>query len=112
MNEPDVELVIGSEPWHRACSMYVRYRFFVMEKSIAREDEFDQYDEVGRAYANLLVHSEPVSIGRFLLTESGTARLTRIATLAHTVGRICSGNYPKTERICQKYECFVYKYTF
>lgn len=82
MNEPDVELVIGSEPWHRACSMYVRYRVFVMEKSIAREDEFDQYDEVGRAYANLLVDSEPVSTGRFLLTESGTARLTRIATLA------------------------------
>ena len=44
MNEPDVELVIGSEPWHRACSMYVRYRVFVMEKSIAREDEFDQYE--------------------------------------------------------------------
>lgn len=44
MNEPDVELVIGSDPWHRACSMYVRYRVFVMEKSIAREDEFDQYE--------------------------------------------------------------------
>ena len=43
--------------------MYVRYRVFVMEKSIAREDEFDQYDEVRRAYANLLVHSEPVSTG-------------------------------------------------
>ncbi|BCP60059.1 GNAT family N-acetyltransferase [Streptococcus parasuis] len=87
MNEPDVELVIGSEPWHRACSMYVRYRVFVMEKSIAREDEFDQYDEVGRVYANLLVHGEPVSTGRFLPTEFGTARLTRIATLAPHRGK-------------------------
>lgn len=87
MNEPDVELVIGSEPWHRACFMYVRYRVFVMGKSIAREDEFDQYDEVGRVYANLLIHSEPVSTGCFLLTESGTARLTRIATLAPYRGK-------------------------
>lgn len=84
-----------------------------MEKSIAREDEFDQYDEVGRAYANLLAHSEPVSTGRFLLTESGTARLTRIATPGPTPWEeICSGNYPKIGRICQKYECFMYKYTF
>lgn len=87
MNEPDVELVIGSEPWHLACSMYVRYRVFVMEKSIAREDEFDQYDEVGRVYANLLIHGEPVSTGRFLPTGSGTARLTRIATLATHRGK-------------------------
>ena len=57
MNEPDVELVIGSEPLHRACSMYVRYRVFVMEKSIAREDEFDQYDEVGRAYVPMPIYS-------------------------------------------------------
>lgn len=35
---------ISDEPLHRACSMYVRYRVFVMEKSIAREDEFDQYE--------------------------------------------------------------------
>ena len=39
------------------------------------------------AYANLLVHGEPVSTGRFLLTESGTARLTRIATLAPHRGK-------------------------
>ena len=106
MNEPDVELVIGSEPWHRACSMYVRYRVFVMEKSIAREDEFDQYDEVGRSYANLLVHSEPVSTGRFLLTESGTARLTRIATLAYTVGRDMLGKLSKNWKNMLKIRMF------
>ena len=39
------------------------------------------------AYANLLVHGEPVSTGRFLLTESGTARLTRITTLAPHRGK-------------------------
>ena len=106
MNEPDVELVIGSEPWHRACSMCVRYRVFVMEKTIAREDEFDQYDEVGRVYDNLLVHGEPVSTGRFLLTESGTARLTRIATLAHTVGRDMLGKLSKNWKNIPKIRMF------
>jgi hypothetical protein len=91
---------------HRACSMYVRYRVFVMEKSIAREDEFDQYDEVGRSYANLLVHSEPVSTRRFLLTESGTARVTRIATLAHTVGRDMLGKLSKNWKNMPKIRMF------
>ena len=77
-----------------------------MEKSIAREDEFDQYDEVGRAYANLLVHSEPVSTGRFSLTESGTARLTRIATLAHTAGRDMLGKLSKNRKNMPKIRIF------
>ena len=50
------------------------------------------------AYANLLVHGEPVSTGRFLLTESGTKRLTRIATLAPHRGK------EYTREIIQKLE--------
>jgi GNAT superfamily N-acetyltransferase len=96
-----------------SCMFYVRKISCLCNgKSIAREDEFDQYDEVGRAYANLLVHSEPVSTGRFLLTESGTARLTRIATLAPHRGKGYAREIIQNWKNMPKYEYFMYKYTF
>ncbi|BBA92977.1 GNAT family N-acetyltransferase [Streptococcus ruminantium] len=74
-------LCIGSEPWERASALYVRYRVFVLERNIAKEDEFDRHDEKGRVYANLYLDRKPVSTGRFLPIGQGQARLTRIATL-------------------------------
>lgn len=81
------KLVVGSQAWERACSIYVRFQVFVLERSIHLEDEFDSHDQEGRVYANLLIGEEPVSTGRFLPIGSGRARLTRIATLASHRGK-------------------------
>lgn len=63
---PSIErTTIGSEEWQRAASIYVRYKVFVLERGIAKEDEFDQNDTEGRVYANLFIGEEPVSTGRF-----------------------------------------------
>ncbi|HEM5989486.1 TPA: GNAT family N-acetyltransferase [Streptococcus suis] len=86
MSEHEV-LSIGSETWERASSLYVRYQVFVLERGIAKEDEFDHQDIEGRVYANLFVGEEPVSTGRFLPVGPGQARLTRIATLAKYRGK-------------------------
>ncbi len=76
------ELCVGSQEWQRAASLSVRYQVFVVEGKIDRADEFDQYDEKGRIYANLFLDGKPVSTGRFLPENNETARLTRIATLS------------------------------
>nr|AAN76307.1 unknown [Streptococcus suis] len=85
---PSIErTTIGSEEWQRAASIYVRYKVFVLERGIAKEDEFDQNDTEERVYANLFIGEEPVSTGRFLPVGPGQARLTRIATLPNFRGK-------------------------
>ncbi len=94
------ELLIGSEEWQRAASIYVRYQVFVLERGIERSDEFDQFDEKGRVYANLFIDGRPVSTGRFLPEDQETARLTRIATLPQYRG---VGYGSKIIRILEEY---------
>lgn len=86
MSEREV-LSIGSEPWERASSIYVRFQVFVLERGIEMEDEFDLNDTEGRVYANLFIGDEPVSTGRFLPVGPRQARLTRVATLAKYRGK-------------------------
>lgn len=81
------KLVIGSEPWQRAASCYVRMRVFVLERGIAIEDEFDQNDVPGVTYVVIYDGDEPVATGRFLREDEDSGRLTRIATLADYRGQ-------------------------
>lgn len=78
----DRELLIGSEPWQRAASLYVRMTVFVLERGIDRADEFDQNDGPGITYANIWADGQPVATGRFLREGEDAGRLTRIATVA------------------------------
>lgn len=74
------DLQIGSEPWLRAASIYLRMQVFVLDRGIAAKDEFDQNDIPGVVYAVIFDGQEPVATGRFLREDDGSARLTRIAT--------------------------------
>lgn len=82
-----ITLSIGSEPFHRAASLFVRYQVFVLERGISKEEEFDQNDTDERIYATVFIDDEPVSTGRFLPIDSQRARLTRIATVAEQRGK-------------------------
>ncbi|MGT2911219.1 GNAT family N-acetyltransferase [Streptococcus cameli] len=76
-----VEVLVGSQPFQRAASIYVRFSVFVLERDIALSDEFDAHDEKGTVYAVVYEGVKPVSVGRFLPETRKKARLTRIATL-------------------------------
>lgn len=76
------EILIGSEPWQRAASLYVRMAVFVLERGLDRTVEFDQNDGHGVTYATIWLDGQPVATGRFLREDETTGRLTRIATLA------------------------------
>lgn len=80
-------LKVGSQPYQRAASLYVRYSVFVLEKDIKKEDEFDNNDEKGIVYSVLYEDELPVSTGRFLAETETEARLTRIATLPNYRGK-------------------------
>lgn len=80
-------LVIGSEAWQRAASIYVRMRVFVLERGIDLKNEFDQNDVPGVTYAVIYDGKEPVATGRFLREGEDEGRLTRIATLADYRGQ-------------------------
>ena len=80
-------LKVGSQPYQRAASLFIRYSVFVLEKDIKMEDEFDNNDENGTIYSVLYEDDLPVSTGRFLAETDSEARLTRIATLPNYRGK-------------------------
>ncbi|GAX00384.1 GNAT family N-acetyltransferase [Secundilactobacillus silagei] len=72
----------GSEPWNHAAALYVRMNVFVLERTIAIEDEFDDHDEADRVY--VVIYSDkgqPIATGRFQTIDDTTMRPGRIATL-------------------------------
>lgn len=75
-----MKLVVGSEPFQRAASLFVRYQVFVLEGKIDLRDEFDSLDSDGTVYAVIYDDELPVSTGRFIPESDEKARLTRIAT--------------------------------
>lgn len=81
------ELVIGSQPWQRAASIWVRMNVFVLERGLAMQDEFDDNDEKGVTYAVIYEKGKPIACGRFLRESEDAGRLTRIATLAEYRGQ-------------------------
>lgn len=78
---------IGKESWQRAAAYYVRMSVFVIERSIALEDEFDDLDTDETIYSVLYDGSLPVATGRFIKENQETCRLTRIATLKEYRGQ-------------------------
>lgn len=73
---------IGSEPWNHAAALYVRMNVFVLERTIAMEDEFDDNDESDRVYVVAYTDdNQPVATGRFQTIDDTTMRPARIATL-------------------------------
>ncbi|MGT2757474.1 GNAT family N-acetyltransferase [Streptococcus ovuberis] len=82
-----VKTIVGSAPFQRAASLYIRFQVFVLDKKIAMTDEFDENDEAGTTYAVVYDHNQPLATGRFLPETDTCARLTRIATLASYRGQ-------------------------
>lgn len=77
-----MQIHVGSENWQHAAALYVRMNVFVIERTIAIQDEFDDNDEPDRVYA--VVYNDeghPVATGRFQTIDAHTMRPGRIATL-------------------------------
>lgn len=85
--DSNLKMVVGNEPWQRAASIYVRMTVFVLERSLAMQDEFDANDTEDTVYAVLYDQNLPIATGRFLREDDDTARLTRIATLKEYRGK-------------------------
>ncbi|MFV0560404.1 MAG: GNAT family N-acetyltransferase [Enterococcus sp.] len=86
-----MELKVIQAGWQRAASCYIRMKVFVLEKGIAIEDEFDQFDSDDTLYVVIYDEHQPVATGRLLEEDAATARFTRIAVLKeyrkHHLGR-------------------------
>lgn len=76
-----LHIFIGSEPWHRAASLFLRMQVFVLEGKIAIEDEFDENDGENTVYALAFDGNLPVSTNRLVIENQTTVRITRVATL-------------------------------
>lgn len=75
-----IKLLVETEPFQRAASLFIRYQVFVLEGDIDLKDEFDGLDGDETVYAVIYDDELPVSTGRFIQENDETARLTRIAT--------------------------------
>ncbi|WP_369403940.1 hypothetical protein [Secundilactobacillus silagei] len=60
----------GSEPWNHAAALYVRMNVFVLERTIAIEDEFDDHDEADRVY--VVIYSDKASQSRLVGSRRST----------------------------------------
>ena len=80
---------IGKESWQRAAACYIRMTVFVIERSIALEDEFDTLDTDEAVYSVLYDNSLPVATGRFIKESKLVCRFTRIATIKEYRGQQC-----------------------
>lgn len=77
-----MEIHTGSEPWNHAAALYIRMNVFVLERTIAMQDEFDDNDEPDRVYVVAYTDDgQPAATGRFQTIDETTMRPGRIATL-------------------------------
>lgn len=77
-----MEIHTGSEPWNHAAALYIRMNVFVLERTIAMQDEFDDNDELDRVYVVAYTDDgQPAATGRFQTIDDTTMRPGRIATL-------------------------------
>ncbi|GAW98239.1 GNAT family N-acetyltransferase [Secundilactobacillus mixtipabuli] len=77
-----MEIHTGSEPWNHAAALYIRMNVFVLERTIAMQDEFDDNDEPDRVYVVAYTDDgQPAATGRFQTIDDTTMRPGRIATL-------------------------------
>lgn len=72
---------LGREIWNKAAAFYVRMNVFVLERSIALEDEFDTTDEDETLYVVIYEGKQPVATGRVTYMDEQTVRPGRIAVL-------------------------------
>ncbi|MGC6767882.1 GNAT family N-acetyltransferase [Enterococcus sp. LJL128] len=83
----EMVLTLGSQPWQRAASCFVRMNVFVLEKGMQPELEFDAFDLPDTVYAVISAGYQPIATGRFIKETDDIARLTRIATLSDYRGQ-------------------------
>lgn len=76
----DVRMEVGCETHLRAASCYIRMKVFVIERSLALKEEFDQNDTPETVYSVLFVGDLPVATARYLSEDHETARIGRVAT--------------------------------
>lgn len=77
----------GSEIWNKAAAFYVRMNVFVLERSIALKDEFDEVDEDETTYVVVYDGKLPVATGRIVYLDALTVRPGRIAVLDQYQGK-------------------------
>ncbi|MGT2933077.1 GNAT family N-acetyltransferase [Streptococcus catagoni] len=82
-----VKLLVGTQPFQRAASLFIRYSVFVLERNIVMAEEFDTNDEKGTLYSVIYDGDLPVSTGRFLPETDTEARISRVATLREYRGQ-------------------------
>lgn len=83
----DLRLEVGTAVHLRAASSYIRMRVFVLEKSLALTDEFDQNDTAETIYSVLFDGNLPVATARLLFETDEVARIGRVATLKEYRGK-------------------------
>lgn len=82
-----VSLEVGTAVYLRAASSYIRMQVFVLEKSLALSDEFDQNDTPDTIYAVLYAGTLPIATARLLQESNRVARIGRVATLKEYRGK-------------------------
>ena len=82
-----VSLEVGAAAYLRAASNYIRMQVFVLEKSLALSDEFDQNDTLDTIYAVLYAGPLPIATARLLQESNRVARIGRVATLKEYRGK-------------------------
>lgn len=83
----NLRLEVGNAAYLRAASSYIRMQVFVLERSLALTDEFDQNDTPDTVYSVLFDDTLPVATARFIMDEDEVARIGRVATLKEYRGK-------------------------
>ncbi|MEQ7194773.1 GNAT family N-acetyltransferase [Enterococcus avium] len=83
----NLSIEVGNGVHLRATSSYIRLQVFVLERSLALSDEFDQKDQSDTIYSVLFEEALPVATARFLQEDERVARIGRVATLKDYRGK-------------------------
>ena len=83
----NLSIEVGNGVHLRATSSYIRLQVFVLERSLALSDEFDQKDQSDTIYSVLFDEALPVATARFLQEDERVARIGRVATLKDYRGK-------------------------
>lgn len=83
----NLKLEVGNAAYLRAASSFIRMQVFVLERSLALADEFDQNDTSDTIYSVLFDGAVPVATARLLGGEDKVARIGRVATLKEYRGK-------------------------
>ena len=82
-----MKLLVNSDIWNQAAAFSIRYKVFVVEQAIAKEEEFDAIDQSQPIYAVIYDQNLPVATARLVIDNEKTCRVSRVATLEEYRGQ-------------------------